>query len=85
MIFQTVVFIFLKMPIMHLGFGEANIFGRIFSEGSRDFQGLLRVRQIARPGSEVTFAVCDVHLTMLHTGFGFSFSFLAIPEAFGSS
>lgn len=40
---------------------ETDLFGRIFSEGSRDLQGLLRVKQIVRPDSEATSAIYDTN------------------------
>lgn len=40
---------------------ETDLSGRIFSEGSRDLQGLLRVKQIVRPDSEATSAIYDTY------------------------
>ena len=42
---------------------ETDLYGRIFSEGSRDLQGLLRVKQIVRPDSEATSAIHDTNLS----------------------
>ena len=41
---------------MYFVFKENDFGGKFFLEGSRDLQGLLRGKQIARPDSKATFA-----------------------------